>query len=93
MTTNSDAGVTDYTKFFPVFAAMEKHDLVLNLHGEVPSSIGSNITDLNAEEMFLPTLTMLNQQFPNLRIVLEHCTTAAAVAAVRACGPTVGGMF
>jgi dihydroorotase len=25
-----------------------------------------------------------------LRIILEHCTTAAAVEAVRACGPTVG---
>lgn len=23
---------------------------------------------------------------------LEHCTTAAAVEAVKACGPTVGGM-
>jgi dihydroorotase len=34
-TTNSSAGVTDCTNFFPVFAAMEKHDLVLNLHGEV----------------------------------------------------------
>jgi dihydroorotase len=91
VTTNSSAGVKDYTQFFPVFAAMEKHDLVLNLHGEVPSSPGSDITDLNAEEQFLPTLTMLNQRFPKLRIVLEHCTTAAAVAAVRACGPTVAG--
>jgi dihydroorotase len=35
VTTNSSAGVTDCTNFFPVFAAMEKHDLVLNLHGEV----------------------------------------------------------
>jgi dihydroorotase len=35
VTTNSSAGVTDCTKFFPVFAAMEKHELVLNLHGEV----------------------------------------------------------
>lgn len=70
---------------------MEKHDLVLNLHGEVPSTQGSDVTDLNAEELFLPTLTMLNEQFPKLRIVLEHCTTAAAVAAVRSCGPTVAG--
>jgi dihydroorotase len=70
---------------------MEEHDLVLNLHGEVPSTPGSDITDLNAEESFLPTLTMLNERFPKLRIVLEHCTTAAALAAVRACGPSVGG--
>jgi dihydroorotase len=70
---------------------MEKHDLVLNLHGEMPSGPGSDITDLTAEEAFLPTLVELNQRFPKLRIVLEHCTTAAAVAAVRACGPSVVG--
>jgi dihydroorotase len=68
---------------------MEKHDLVLNLHGEVPSSPDSDITDLTAEEAFLPTLMELHQRFPKLRIVLEHCTTAAAIAAVRACGPSV----
>ena len=68
---------------------MEKHDVVLNLHGEVPSCPGSDINDLNAEEAFLPTLIDLNQRFPKLRIVLEHCTSAAAIAAVRACGPSV----
>lgn len=70
---------------------MEKHDLVLNLHGEVPSGHGSDITDLTAEEAFLPTLIELNERFPRLRIVLEHCSTAAAIAAVRACGPSVTG--
>lgn len=53
------------------------------------SDPGSDITELNAEEAFLPTLIMLHQQFPNLWIVLEHCTSAAALAAVRACGPSV----
>lgn len=91
MTTNSASGITSFDDFFPVFAAMEKHDLVLNLHGEVPSNPGSDITDLTAEEAFLPTLVELNQRFPKLRIVLEHCSTAAAIAAVRACGPSVVG--
>ena len=66
---------------------MERQNLVLNLHGEVPSS--SSITVLNAEPAFLPTLTTLHCTFPNLRIILEHCTTAEAVSAVRACGPSV----
>lgn len=70
---------------------MEKYDLVLNLHGEVPSGAGPDVTDLTAEEAFLPTLIDLNQRFPRLRIVLEHCSTAAAIAAVRACGPSVAG--
>jgi dihydroorotase len=89
VTTNSDAGVFDYTTFYPVFAAMEEHDLVLNLHGETPSSPGTGTTVLNAEEKFLPTLLDLHQRFPKLRIVLEHCTTAAAVEVVKQCGPTV----
>lgn len=71
---------------------MEEHDLVLNLHGEVPSSPGSDVTVLDAEAAFLPTLHELHRKFPRLRIVLEHCTTKAALDAVRACdSPLVGG--
>jgi dihydroorotase len=66
-----------------------KYDLVLNLHGEVADISGHG--DLSHEEAFLPTLMSLHQRFPNLRIVLEHCTTTAALAAVRACGPSVAG--
>lgn len=75
--------------------------MVLNLHGEVPSTPShahasaskdsTAITILNAEPAFLPTLKSLHSKFPNLRIILEHCSTAAALAAVRACGPTVAG--
>ena len=32
---------------------------------------------------------VLTGPFKRLRIVLEHCTTSAALEAVRACGPTV----
>lgn len=68
-----------------------QHDIVLNLHGEVADITGHG--DLSHEEAFLPTLTSLHQRFPKLRIVLEHCTTEAALASVRACGPTVAGMW
>lgn len=44
---------------------------------------------LNAEHSFLPHLLSLHQRFPKLRIVLEHATSAAAVEAVKQCGPTV----
>ncbi|KAI5805557.1 hypothetical protein DFH27DRAFT_377349 [Peziza echinospora] len=87
LTTNSEGGVVSYEAFYPVFAAMEKHDLVLNIHGESPSSPTTTI--LNAEETFLPTLVSLHQHFPKLRIVLEHCTTAAAVEQVKALGDSV----
>ncbi|CAI6096584.1 unnamed protein product [Clonostachys chloroleuca] len=88
VTTNSDNGVANIEAFYPTFAAMEEHDIVLNLHGEVLESLAPPDTTL--EEAFLPTLKKLHESFPKLRIVLEHCTTAAAVEAVRACGPTVG---
>ncbi|KAH9898666.1 Dihydroorotase [Xylariomycetidae sp. FL2044] len=88
VTTNSESGVADVEAFYPTFAAMEKHDIVLNLHGEVLEALAPEGTTL--EEAFLPTLKKVHERFPNLRIVLEHCTTAAAVEAVRACGPTVG---
>jgi dihydroorotase len=87
VTTNSSSGVVDYELFYPVFAEMEKQDMILNLHGECPSQKG--ITVLNAEERFLPTLLDIHAKFPKLRIILEHCTTAAAVNAVKQCGDSV----
>ncbi|KAH3683462.1 hypothetical protein WICPIJ_005567 [Wickerhamomyces pijperi] len=83
VTTNSSAGVdpNDFSDFYPIFKAMEEENLILNLHGEKPSSDkdGEEIHVLNAEESFLPALKKLHADFPNLKIVLEHCTTKAAI--------------
>lgn len=38
----SSSGVVDYASFFPVFAEMERQDMMLNLRGESPS--GGNVT-------------------------------------------------
>jgi len=95
LTTHSEAGVVDYEAYYPIFEAMQEHDLVLNLHGEAPSTPAAAfmsseaITVLNAEAAFLPTLHKIHAAFPRLRTVLEHCTTKEAVNAVRMCGPTV----
>ena len=32
MTTNSDGGIESYEAYYPIFAEMEKQDMVLNLH-------------------------------------------------------------
>ncbi|CDK24215.1 unnamed protein product [Kuraishia capsulata CBS 1993] len=94
VTTNSSAGVdpNDFSDFYPIFEVMEKYGLVLNLHGEKPSTKIANDTDnhddsedihvLNAEPKFLPALFKLHQDFPKLKIVLEHCTTKAAIEAI-----------
>ncbi|KAL7413401.1 hypothetical protein BDY24DRAFT_389945 [Mrakia frigida] len=89
VTTNSDGGIENYEDYYEVFGAMEKSGLVLNLHGEVPSDAERGICVLNAEETFLQHLFKIHKAFPKLRIVLEHATTAAAVEAVKKCGPTV----
>ena len=98
MTTNSEHGVLNIESFFPIFGAMEKHNLVLNIHGEMMSSSSAgtseennkeSVTVMNAEPKFLPQLFKIHEAFPKLRIVLEHVSTRDAIEAVRQCGSTV----
>lgn len=85
VTTGSEHGVEGYEVYYAIFAEMEKIGLSLHLHGEVP-----NACVMDAEEQFVKgNLMALHKRFPNLRIVLEHVTTAAAIETVLACGPTV----
>ncbi|MCU0867220.1 MAG: dihydroorotase [Planctomycetes bacterium] len=84
-TTNSESGVTDWHKARPALAAMEQHDLPLLLHGEVTDS---DVDVFDRERVFLARhLAPLQRDFPGLRMVLEHVTTADAVDYVRAAGP------
>ncbi|GAB1315131.1 dihydroorotase [Madurella fahalii] len=90
-TTNSQWGVVSFEPFHDVLKAMEDEGIVLNLHGEVPSSAADGVTVMNAEARFIPVLKSLVDKYPGLKIVLEHCTTADAVEAVRSCGDNVVG--
>ncbi len=81
-TTNSDQGVTDLQALFPTIAAMEKYDVPLLIHGEVTEP---EIDIFDRERIFIETkLCLLQKNFPNLRIVLEHVTTKDAVDFVEA---------
>ncbi len=81
-TTNSEFGVTDIRKCDRVFETMEQVNMPLLLHGEVTDS---HVDVFDREKVFLEQyLTPLRQRFPNLRIVLEHITTADAVKFVLA---------
>ena len=90
VTTNSDQGIEDYRVYYPVFAEMERLGMILHLHGEVPSDHARDICVMNAEECFLQHLEELHRDFPRLKIVLEHATTAKAVETVKRLGATVG---
>ncbi|CAG8507556.1 8401_t:CDS:2 [Acaulospora morrowiae] len=90
VTTNSESGIESYTVYYPVFRAMEEVGMTLNLHGELPSDVDQDTCVMNAEEKFLVHLRQLHQDFPKLKIVLEHATTKAAVETVKALGDNVG---
>ncbi|MGA1562373.1 MAG: amidohydrolase family protein, partial [Gammaproteobacteria bacterium] len=73
-TTNSDSGVTDLAKPRAALAAMAELGLPLLLHGEVTHS---HIDIFDREAVFIETvLKPLLEDLPDLKIVLEHVTTA-----------------
>lgn len=86
-TTGSAHGVTNIAVLAPVFAAMERIGMPLLVHGEVTDH---DVDIFDREAVFIErTLRGLVADFPGLKIVFEHITTADAVAFVQASGPMV----
>ncbi len=87
-TTNSSHGVTDIRHIADVLEVMQKIDMPLLVHGEVTDS---DIDIFDREAVFIDrVLTNIIADFPSLKIVFEHITTAEAVAFVKASGPNIG---
>ena len=84
VTTNAEDGIRRIRDCYEVFEALQELEMVLCLHGEVPG-----VEDLLREAAFLPELKQLHQDFPRLRIVLEHASTKAAVEMVQSLGEMV----
>ena len=86
-TTNSDAGVTDMRKVYPTLAAMQRAGLLLLVHGEVTDP---EIDIFDREAVFIDRVMQpLRRDFPELKVVFEHITTAEAAAYVAgSSGPT-----
>ena len=75
-TTNSDSGVTDVRKCFGALKAMEETGTLLLVHGEV---VDPKIDIFDRERVFIETvLPTILDNFPNLKVVLEHITTKHA---------------
>jgi len=86
-TTNSDSGVADIKAIYPLFAAMEKQDIPLLIHGEVTDE---QCDIFDRERVFIEThLTGIVENFPGLRIVVEHVTTTEALQFVQAAGKNI----
>ena len=87
-TTNSASGVTDIKNIHPTLARMERIGMVLCVHGEVTDP---DVDIFDREAVFIEkVLSRLVKDFPGLKIVLEHITTAQAVDFVAGTGPQVG---
>ncbi len=87
-TTNSDAGVTDLRKIYPVLEAMQREGLLLLVHGEVTSP---EIDLFDREAVFIEQqLQPLRRDFPALKIVMEHITTREAVDYVASADASLG---
>lgn len=75
-TTNSDAGVTQPEKLGPVFETLQAHGLPLLIHGEVTDH---DIDIFDREAEFISRyMRPLVSDYPNLKVVFEHITTADA---------------
>ncbi len=76
-TTNSSHGVTDIKNIYPVLRAMERIKMPLLVHGEVTDS---EIDIFDREAVFIDRILQhVVTDFPELKIVFEHITTADAV--------------
>jgi dihydroorotase len=80
-TTNSASGVTDIRRIDDVLAAMSDCGMLLLVHSEVTDQ---DVDIFDREKVFLDrTLVPTMQRFPDLRVVLEHITTADSAELVR----------
>ncbi len=81
-TTNSDAGVSDLRKTYPTLEAMQRHGLLLLVHGEVTDP---EVDLFDREAVFIDRVMIpLRRDFPGLKVVFEHITTAEAADYVAA---------
>ena len=80
-TTNSHGGVSDPDTLGPVLEAMIEQDMLFLVHGEVTDD---HVDIFDREKEFIDRyLSKIVSKYPQLRVVLEHITTADAAAFVQ----------
>jgi len=88
-TTNSAAGITNYTSCLPALKRMADLGMILSVHGE---STGKAVDVFDREAVFYEE-TMgpkIVRGVPSLKVVCEHITTREACAFVQGEGDRVG---
>jgi dihydroorotase len=86
-TTNASHGVADVQNIYPMLETMQRIGMPLLLHGEVTDA---QVDIFDREAAFIDRiLSKVIADFPALKVVFEHITTADAVAFVEAGGPNL----
>jgi len=87
-TTNSDAGVSSFEKVRATLDAMAEAGVPLCVHGEVTDPA---VDIFDREAVFIDrVLDPIRRATPGLRVIMEHVTTADAVAYVRSADSGLG---
>lgn len=73
-TTNSEDGVKDITSLSNVLSVMEDLGIPFSFHGEDPDS-----PVLEREKAFIPAVEWVLKEFPRLKVVFEHISSAESV--------------
>ena len=87
-TTNSHHGVSDISQIADVLKVMQAIGMPLSIHGEV---VDTEVDIFDREAVFINTILkdILND-YPNLRVTMEHITTKDAVEFLKAGGDKLG---
>ncbi len=86
-TTNSDAAVKGIEALYPVFESMQQEGMLLLVHGEVTDH---HIDIFDREKEFIDRyMRKIVTDFPKLKVVFEHITTADAAQFVMEQGDNV----
>ena len=77
-TTNSESGVQNFNKLRPVLERMAEIGMPMCVHGEVTDA---DVDIFDREAVFIDRiLDPLRRRVPNLKVVMEHITTAEGIA-------------
>ena len=77
-TTNSESGVQNFNKLQPVLERMAEIGMPMCVHGEVTDA---DVDIFDREAVFIDRiLDPLRRRVPNLKVVMEHITTAEGIA-------------
>lgn len=86
-TTNSSAAVKQLEAMYPVFEVMQEQGMLLLVHGEVTDH---HIDIFDREKEFIDQkMVHIVKNFPNLKVVFEHITTADAAQFVQEAGDNI----